>query len=694
MRTTQIGSLKKIAVKVPFLALVFTANAFSQETETAYVPFVVNADAVVTALPPDSYVGATTVQIAARADKVDTLIIPLQEQDIASISHRPQRRANAPLTVRYSRGNISLKLHPQSYGNAEISLFTVNGKRIMRYTASASKTDGANISIINIAAGVYLLSVKGANGNSFAGRITHHSGNLNINTAFGNETFSLGDENALYAAAATGYGTWTITVGGAAGYRDTAYPFIPIAGLNPLQNIILRAATPTDMPRYILPSKPNYGNNVSVHDPSIFKDDDGKYYTFGSHFDVANSTDLIRWTQNWGGGDNQKAANLYGSNPVWQTTLAAAFEHVGTDNNNNPPPSTWAPDVIKINGKYYMYYSLSLFGSNKSYIGRVESDNITGPYSNSVEVVKTPAGGGSSPNAIDPAIFYDKEGRLWMSYGSFFNGIYIFEMETSGARLGLPKTGQGNYGKRIWNGNNGPEGPYIFYNPEIDYYYLMVSHGSLSEDYNMRAARSKNPDGPYLDIRGRDAGSVNASGNKLAGNYKFAGASRGYAALGHNSVLKEGGKYFVIYHTRYQSGATGVSGNHNQFVNQLFFNKDGWPVMAPNRYAGESAGRVDAEDIAGEYDIVIHTPVGNDAAFVNSSVYSFTADGGVRRNNAVCGDWSRAGDYYFSVTIDGAAYDGVMVPQYNNDLDYAALSFTGVSNEGTSMWANKKNTPP
>jgi len=444
------------------------------------------------------------------------------------------------------------------------------------------------------------------------------------------------------------------------------------------------------MPHYILPSRPNYGNNVSVHDPSIFKDDNGTYYTFGSHFDVASSTDLMRWTQAWTGNDNQRAARLYGSNPAWQTILANAFTHVGTDNNGNPPPTTWAPDVIKLSGKYYMYYSLSTFGSGTSYIGRVEASSVTGPYSNSVEVVKTTHGTSGSPNAIDPALFYDKTGKLWMSYGSFFNGIYIFEMETSGSRIGLPKSGQGTYGKRIWAGTNGPEGPYIFYNPDTDYYYLMVSHGSLSTDYNMRVARSRSPDGPYLDIRGRDASSTNASGNKLAGNYRFTDASRGYAALGHNSVLVENGKYFVVYHTRYQEG-TGVSGNHNQFVNQLFFNKDGWPVMAPNRYAGESVGRVDAEDVLGEYDIVIHTPVGNSATFATSSVYSFTADGNIRQNGTARGEWSRSGDYHFSVTINGTVYNGVMVPQYNNDLGYAELSFTGVSPEGTSIWANKRN---
>ena len=479
------------------------------------------------------------------------------------------------------------------------------------------------------------------------------------------------------------------------------------------------------LPRFVLPSAPNFGSNVSVHDPSIFKDDDGTYYTFGSHFAVARSSNLMSWTQY--ATDNQ-THRLYGGNSSaaspWRTILADAFTHVGNGSDGNPPGSTWAPDLIKLNGRYYMYYSLSTWGSNRSYIGRVEANSVTGPYSNSVEIIKTPAAGvsGRAPNAIDPAFFYDKEGKLWMSYGSFFEGIYILEMETSGSRIGLVKSGQGAYGKRIHAGGEGPEGPYIFYNSDTDYYYLMVTHGSLSTDYNMRVTRSRNPDGPYVDIRSRDVTNsnptgANSVGNKLAGNYRFEGTPRGYAALGHNSVLIENGKYLVIYHTRYQSGAAGVTGNHNQFVNQLFFNDEGWPVMAPNRYAGESAGRVDPQDVIGEYDILVHTSVRNDIAFATSALYSFYSDGSVklgpytgettgikepareipRKAMAIdmetVGSWVRTGDYHFTVTIDGIAYNGVIVPQYNNDRGYAELSFTGVSPQGVSMWANKRPRP-
>ena len=40
---------------------------------------------------------------------------------------------------------------------------------------------------------------------------------------------------------------------------------------------------------FVLPEKPNYGGEVSVHDPSVLKALDGNYYAFGSHFAVSKS---------------------------------------------------------------------------------------------------------------------------------------------------------------------------------------------------------------------------------------------------------------------------------------------------------------------------------------------------------------------------------------------------------------------
>lgn len=418
------------------------------------------------------------------------------------------------------------------------------------------------------------------------------------------------------------------------------------------------------------PSKPNHGNSVSVHDPSVIYDD-GMYYAFGSHFAVARTTNLITWYQVTG--DNN-SSQLFGQN--WRETLKDAVEHVGTG-----ASSTWAPGMVKIGDKFYMYYSLSTFGSQKSYIGRVESNHILGPYTNSVEIVKSEPSNG--PNAIDAEVFFDKDGRLWMVYGSFFGGIYIKELHASGDEVGLPI--EPGYGTKIWNGYDaGPEGPYIFYNEDAGYYYLMVSHGSLSSNYNMRVARSKTPDGPYIDVRNTDTALSSNSGIKLAGNYQFDGG-QGLAALGHNSVIEVGGKYFVVYHTRFRQGQSTVSNQHSLYTNQLLFNEDGWPVLVPARYAGETLQIIHESNIPGKYNVLLHSG-GNSEAFVAPSVYTLLKNGEIEEG----GTWEFVGPYYINIHIGIKTYHGIFITTFDSAQEQPTLSISAISYpDGMSLWANK-----
>lgn len=429
---------------------------------------------------------------------------------------------------------------------------------------------------------------------------------------------------------------------------------------------------------FVLPEKPNYGGEVSVHDPSVLKALDGNYYAFGSHFAVSKSKDLISWKQVSRDGGH---LNLYSD---WRTVIKNALDYVPEAR------STWAPAVVILNDKYYMYYSLSTFGSQVSYIGRVEADSPLGPYTNSVEILRS--GELNGPNAIDPEVFFDKDERLWMVYGSFFAGIYIIELHNKGAKIGLPK--EEGFGKRLWAGNmqNGPEGPYIFYNPSTDYYYLMTSHGSLANNYNMRIARSKNPDGPYFDPYGNDVADVQAGGAKLAGNHQFAGQERGLAALGHNSVIREGCEYFVVHHLRYREGINRVSGYHNQQTRQLFFNEDGWPVLSPNRYAGEKLGSFTLDDISGNYDLIFHTNE-NAVSFSESINCEFKTDGSIYHEDKKIGTWKLLADYCLTLTFENEVYKGVVVPQWIEHLNCPGIGISALAeakdNQASGIWALK-----
>ena len=107
------------------------------------------------------------------------------------------------------------------------------------------------------------------------------------------------------------------------------------------------------------------------------------------------------------------------------------------------------------------------------------------------------------PNTVDPDVFFDQAGKLWMVYGSYSGGIFILELDRA---TGFPLPSQG-YGKKLIGGNHSRiEGAFILFSPESDYYYMFLSFGGLDANggYNIRLGRSRNPDGPYFDAAGNE----------------------------------------------------------------------------------------------------------------------------------------------------------------------------------------------
>lgn len=83
--------------------------------------------------------------------------------------------------------------------------------------------------------------------------------------------------------------------------------------------------------------------NVSVHDPSIFRDVDGRFHIYGSHMQVAWSDDLVAW---------KMFSNL--DKCALQPTFAVEFKEAMTWAETG---TFWTPDVICLaDGRYYMYY--------------------------------------------------------------------------------------------------------------------------------------------------------------------------------------------------------------------------------------------------------------------------------------------------------------------------------------------------
>lgn len=382
-----------------------------------------------------------------------------------------------------------------------------------------------------------------------------------------------------------------------------------------------------------------------AHDPAIIKDGDW-YYVFSTDtggrdnfkagIQIRKSKDLINWE--WVG------------RAFADGVPQEAYQWSGAE-------GLWAPEVVKMNDIYYMYYSASQFGKTQSFIGVATSKKIEGPYQDQGLVYRSKQGE-DGPNAIDPNIIFDRDHQPWLVYGSFFGGIYINKVN--------PKTGKFiSYGrgtliaKRNTTVDRAIEGPYIVYNPDSDYYYLFVSYDSLFANYNIRVARSKVITGPYYDYNGLEMTDIESPqadvGMKVLGGYKFKDHP-GWVAPGHNSILKDGSNYFICHHAR----ASENKHWHYLHIRKVIWSDEAWPLVSPERFAGEDETTIEPQQLSGKWefieidkqnndqDVSIEVNVGNDTDkvyFINGpNQNSFTLK---KNNQQIIGkvnygwDWER-----------------------------------------------------
>ena len=453
-------------------------------------------------------------------------------------------------------------------------------------------------------------------------------------------------------------------------------------------------------------------NDIAVHDPSVIRAEDGTFYVVGSHLGFAKSTDLVNWELVANGVDD--------ANPLFNTyatEIAEGIEwtggHVGS----------WASDIIRLaDGRYYFYYNHcanpeseeGLCNAPHSYLGVAVSDNVEGPYEDqgiflysgqTDEQMQGDYGVGDlesfdafvHPNVIDPTAFFDKDGQLWLSYGSYSGGIFVLKMDET---TGKPEPDQG-YGKHIIGGDHSSiEGSFIYYSPESDYYYLFTSFGGYeaADGYNIRVSRSRNPDGPYRDAAGNDVAnarggwdSIAPYGNKMMGGFIFqslAGSdseSRGYLAPGHNSAYydDETGKHYLITHTRFPNRGEG----HAIRVHEMWVNNDGWLVASPQRYAPiEGDNLVDYQDIVGDFQIINHGKDINREAHLSQAA-TFNADGSI--SGEVNGSYTLYADQPERITVtldDGTRFEGRAAWQWDPRLEALIPTFTALSEQGASLW--------
>ena len=347
-------------------------------------------------------------------------------------------------------------------------------------------------------------------------------------------------------------------------------------------------------------------SGVAVHDPSIVKDGD-EYYIFGSHMSAAKCGDLMSW---------ESIADGYTkSNPVYgqiYDVADQAFAYSGSKKSLIPTDDdgthVWAPDVIynEAQGLYYMYYCTTstwnasnlCYGTSKTIEGPYEwqgaliysgydkdtikatdvLDYVDEDYALKHYVRNNGYNVDDYPNAIDPSVFYDADGRMWMVYGSWSGGIYLLELDPQTGLVIHPQADPDNnvdayYGKRLLGGGHKSiEGPYILYDETSGYYYLFVSwdyccRGSKS-NYRVAVGRSKKVAGPYRDRNGKDM-------RQGGGTIVIEGDKQEFEAAGHCSAYSfADGDWFVCH--GYCIPKNGVP---LLIQKKITWTADGWPTL-------------------------------------------------------------------------------------------------------------------
>ena len=375
-----------------------------------------------------------------------------------------------------------------------------------------------------------------------------------------------------------------------------------------------------------------------------------------------------------------------------------AVDWVHANNAGRGATNIWAPYVMKQGDRYRLYYSVSAFGKKTSWIGLAESASPEGPWVDKGAVVKSNS---QTPmNAIDPSIIEDAEnGKVWMHYGSYFGGLYCVELDpTTGLTLNKDDRGhliarRANYRK------DNLEAPEIIYNAELKKYFLFVSYDPLMTTYNVRVGRSDKPEGPFLDYFGKNMNDTTNNYPVLVAPYRFDNHP-GWAGTGHCGILAtDHGRYFMAHQGRLSPG------NHLMVlhVRELFFTPDGWPVVSPQRYAGDDLRDVSAEDIAGEWELIrireskyerqleagqILWGEGSlEKEELNASFpLILNADGSTDK-----GTWSfTEKDQTMTLTSDNETFRNLFIfAGHDWEKQTRTILFTGLDDEGRSVWGKR-----
>ena len=278
--------------------------------------------------------------------------------------------------------------------------------------------------------------------------------------------------------------------------------------------------------------------NLVTHDPTLGYEN-GTWWVFqtGPGIYGKYSSNGVDWND---------AQPIFSNGLSWWSNYVP--DHDGID--------VWAPELKSYNGRSWLYYSISTFGSRVSAIGLTSASSVAaGDWRDDGLVINTT--NSNNYNAIDPDLVVAKDGAPWLAFGSWNSGIKLTRINP----MTMKPFGQ-IYSLASRSG--GIEAPTIVYRQ--GYYYLFVSVGKCCDGtnstYRIAYGRSSDIRGPYLDKNGTD---MLASGGSIldAGNSQWVGP-------GGQDILNTD----VIVRHAYDAGDNGTP---KLLISTLNWDANGWP---------------------------------------------------------------------------------------------------------------------
>ncbi len=295
-------------------------------------------------------------------------------------------------------------------------------------------------------------------------------------------------------------------------------------------------------------------------DPTVIRDQtSGLFYAYGTQDD-------------WGDG---KGSRLM---PILESKNMVNWEYVGEVFTEKPDwkknGGLWAPDINYIQGKYYLYYSYSLWGDPDPGIGLAIATTPKGPFVDQGKLFTSKEM--DVPNSIDPS-FFEESGKnylIWGSFGEGINqGIHMIGLSADATKA-MPAAAKIQLAAGDWEA--------AMLHKRDGYYYFFGSKGSCCEgansQYKVLTARSKTLNGPYLDRLGKP---ITQRGNGtllLKGNDTIAGP-------GHHAkiITDDDGQDWLLYHAILKDNDKVKSGASRRvlMLDRLVW-EEGWPKFEAN----------------------------------------------------------------------------------------------------------------